>query len=61
MEFISVFLIRLSRCFGKLKLDVSPDDSELGTGTVKTPIGSPLRMLIAEENEVFTTPPITKK
>jgi hypothetical protein len=58
MQFISVCLIRLSKCCCKPKLNVSPDDSErgTGTGTVTTPIGSSVRTSVTEENEVFVTP-----
>jgi hypothetical protein len=61
MQFISVCLIRLSKCCCKPKLNVSPDDSELGTGTgtVTTPIGSSLRTSVTEENEVYVTPLVT--
>ena len=59
MHFISVCLIRLSKCCCKPKLNVSPDDSELGTGTVTTPIGSSVRTSVTEENEVYQTPLVT--
>jgi hypothetical protein len=61
MQFISVCLIRLSKCCCKPKLNVSPDDSELGTGTgtVTTPIGSSARTSVTEENEVYETPLVT--
>ena len=61
MQFISVCLIRLSKCCCKPKLNVSPDDSErgTGTGTVTTPIGSSVRTSVTEENEVYATPLVT--